>query len=65
MLGLAIKPLLEALVTVDQIYLRTHHVPPLYQSGVRYQEEPTNLVRLGDSHQTERVEDFAAIPAIL
>jgi hypothetical protein len=54
MLGLAIKPILEALVKVDQLFLRTHHVPPLYASGVRYQDEPW-----------EGFEEFAPIPTIL
>lgn len=30
----------EAVVQNNRLYLRTHHVPPLYQSGVVYQEEP-------------------------
>lgn len=64
MLGIVIKPILEALVTVDQLYLRTHRVPPLYQSGVRYQEEPLNRVKLGES-PVERIEDFSSIPAVL
>lgn len=54
MLGLAIKPILEALVKVDQLYLRAHHVPPLYQAGVRYQDEPW-----------QGFEDFAPIPTVL
>ena len=41
-LGLAIKALLDAQVKINQLYLRTHSVPPLYQAGVRYQEEPDN-----------------------
>lgn len=60
MLGSAIKPLLEALVTVDQLYLMTHHVPPLYSSGVRYADETTFL-----KYPCGRYEDFASIPAIL
>lgn len=65
MLGSTIKPILEALVTIDQMYLRTHHVPRLYESGVRYQEEPlTNQASL-NSGAPQRVEEFAAIPAIL
>jgi hypothetical protein len=39
-LGLFIKPLLDALVVVNRLFLRAHHVAPLYQSGVRYQQEP-------------------------
>lgn len=64
MLGIVIKPVLEALVTVDQLYLRTHHVPPLYRSGVRYQEEPLNQAKLG-SGPVQRIEDFSSIPAVL
>jgi hypothetical protein len=41
-----------------------HHVPPLYHSGVRYQEEPLNQVKLGDT-PVERIEDFSSIPAVL
>jgi hypothetical protein len=54
MLGLAIRPLLESLVRVDQLYLHTHHVPPLYQAGVRYQDEPW-----------EGFEEFAPIPTVI
>lgn len=39
-LGLAIKALLEAQVKINQIYLRTHSIPPLYQAGVHYENEP-------------------------
>lgn len=53
-LGLAIKAILEAQVRVNQIYLRTHHVPPLYQSGVVYQEEPDN-----------GLEEFACVEPVL
>ena len=53
-LGLAIKPVLEALVMVDLMYLRTHHTPFIYASGVRYQEEPRG-----------EQEEFAAVPVIL
>lgn len=55
MLGLAIRPLLEALVTIDQLYLMTHHVPSIYQCGVVYREEP----------KSQPYEDFAPIPSIL
>jgi hypothetical protein len=54
-LGVFIKPLLDALVTVNRLYLRAHHVPPLYQSGVRYMQEPAD----------GRPEEFAAIPVVL
>jgi hypothetical protein len=55
MLGLAIRPILESLVKVNQLYLLTHHVPLLYESGVRYQNEPPGL----------GYEDFAIIPSVL
>jgi len=65
MLAIAIKPILETCVALNQIYLRTHNrVPPLYRSGVRYAEEPVNLARVGHG-ATERVEEFALIPAII
>jgi len=54
-LGLFIKPILDALVTVNRLYIRTHHVPPLYQSGVRYMQEP----------EDGKPEEFAAIPVVL
>lgn len=41
-LGLAIKPVLEALVVIDQHFLRTHQVPHPYSGILRYQEEPNN-----------------------
>lgn len=59
MLGMAIKPLLDAQVVVDQLYLMTHNVPPLYSSGVRYMNEPTGR------HPEFKYEEFAAIPIIL
>ena len=34
-LGLFIKPVLDALVEINRYYLRTHHVPELYQARVR------------------------------
>ncbi len=54
-LGLFIKPLLDALVEVNRLYLRTHHVPPLYKSGVRYKQEP----------EDGKPEEFASIPIVL
>lgn len=60
-LGGAIKPLLEALTTIDLVYLTTHHVPPLYQAGVRYQEEPRGKPGIVGRPN----EEFASIPAIL
>ena len=53
-LGTVIKPLLDAQVFINRCYLALHKVPPLYSSGVRYQEEP-----LGTD------EEFACIPVIL
>jgi hypothetical protein len=54
MLGLAIKPILESLIKVDQLYLATHHVPPLYETGVVYADEPWT-----------DYEDFAPVPTVL
>lgn len=53
-LGIAIQPILHALTTVDQLYLKFHHIPPLYATGVRYKEEPEGTI-----------EEFAAVPAVL
>lgn len=38
-LGCVIKPLLDAQVKINQLYLLTHHVPPLYKAGVVYRNE--------------------------
>jgi hypothetical protein len=54
-LGTFIKPLLDALVVVNRLYLRTHHVPALYHAGVRYMQEPAD----------GKPEEFAAIPLVL
>lgn len=54
-LGLFIKPILDALVGINRLYIRAHHVPPLYRSGVRYLQEP----------EDGRPEEFAAIPKVL
>lgn len=54
-LGLFIKPILDALVVVNRLFLRTHHVRPLYKSGIRYQQEPPD----------GKPEEFAAIPVVL
>ena len=53
--GIVIKAILEALVWVNLYYLRFHRVPPIYQSGVRYQLEPDGW----------ECESFDSIPAIL
>lgn len=60
-LGGAIKPLLESLITVDLLYLTTHHVPPLYSTNVRWREEPRG--RPGGSPRDP--EEFATVPAII
>lgn len=59
MLGLVIKPILEAQVLVNQLFLRTHHVKPLYRSGVRYMNEPSG------KHPDFKHEEFATIPIVL
>lgn len=59
-LGLAIRPLLEAQVLNDMLYLSLHKdVKPLYTSGVRYEEEPHW------TFQGEPVEEFATVPVVL
>jgi len=65
MLGNAIKPVLEALVLIDQMFIRLHHVPPIYKSGVRYKEEPLNNATLGHIGTPQRIEEFAAVPAVI
>lgn len=55
MMGLALKPILEALTTVNLLFLHTHHVPPLYQAGVRYQNEPNHWP----------IESFDSIPEVI
>lgn len=54
-MGLFVRPILEALVEINRLYLRSHHVPPLYRSGVRYEQEPAD----------GKPEEFAAIPQVL
>lgn len=53
-LGYLIKFMLDALVNVDLVYLKTHNAPELYRSGVRYEREPVG-----------KVEEFAAVPVVL
>lgn len=53
-LALAIYPALQSLVRINQQYLRTHKVPRIYESGVRYENEPAGTV-----------EEFASIPVVL
>ncbi len=65
-LGYAIKANLDTLVKVDQLYLQRHCVKPLYRSGVRYKNEPNNIVKLGGVAKAQnRIEEFAAIPAVI
>lgn len=55
LLALVVRGALEAVILANRIYLRTHHVPPIYESGIRYEEEPAG----------QTYEDFAAVPVIL
>lgn len=55
LLALVVRPILEATVQIDQAILQNYKIPPLYQSGVRYREEPRG----------QGFEDFAIIPQIL
>lgn len=52
-LGYAIKAILEAQTQINVLYLKMFDVPPLYESGVRYRQEPKNTI-----------EEFATIPVI-
>ena len=59
-LGLVIKNLLDAQVLNNRLYLQLHsRVPPLYRSGVRYENEPLW------TFQDHPVEEFALIPVVL
>ena len=67
-LGIALKCILEALVEVNQHYLRLHKgVPLLYQSGVRYREESARhaILIMRAAGFSGRVEEFASIPAVM
>lgn len=55
MMGLALKPILEALTTVNFMFLKTHHVAPLYATGVRYKNEPKEWLN----------EHFDSVPVVL
>lgn len=55
LLALVIREALEAVITANRLYLRLHDVPALYESGVRYEEEPAG----------QPYEDFAAIPVVI
>jgi hypothetical protein len=54
-LALCIKEALEALILANQLYLRLHHAPALYESGIRYEEEPAG----------QPYEDFSSIPVVI
>lgn len=54
-LALVIREAIEAVVLANQLYLRLHQVPALYESGIRYEEEPAG----------QPYEDFAAVPVVL
>lgn len=54
-LALVIREAIEAVVLANQLYLRLHQVPSIYESGIRYEEEPAG----------QPYEDFAAVPVIL
>jgi hypothetical protein len=55
LLAVVIREALEAVIVTNQIYLRLHKVPNIYESGIRYEEEPAG----------QPYEDFAAVPVIL
>ena len=54
-LALCVRQALEAVILANRIYLRTHNAPKLYESGIRYEEEPAG----------QPYEDFAAVPVVL
>lgn len=54
-LALVIREALEAVILANQLYLRLHTVPNIYESGIRYEEEPAG----------QPYEDFSAIPVVL
>ena len=54
LLARLVRPILEAAVQANQNLLRNLKVPPLYQCGVRYQNEPEGTN-----------EEFALIPVVL
>lgn len=55
LLALVIRSALEAVILANRLYLRLYDVPCLYESGIRYEEEPAG----------QPYEDFAAVPVIL
>lgn len=55
LLAIIVRQALEALIFANRFYLRMHHVPPLYQCGIRYEEEPAG----------QPYEDFASVPVVI
>jgi hypothetical protein len=37
-----VRPFLHALTMANRVLLRTHHVPKIYEAGVRWQNEPAD-----------------------
>lgn len=54
LLAHAVRGILEQVAAINHYYLMMHQAPPLYESGVRYREEPPGTT-----------EEFATIPVIL
>lgn len=63
-LAKVIKPMLDAAVIGDQLFLRLYNIPPLYSTKVRYQEEPPTFVTFPDG-RTVRVEEFGGVSVVL
>lgn len=63
-LAQVIRPLLEAQVANDLLFIQTHRIPALYGSGVRYREEPPTFVTFADG-RTQKIEEFASLPIVL
>jgi hypothetical protein len=64
------------MVTYNQAFLRHYKIPPLYESGVRYRQEPLGVMTFKSVEDTPeakrfarqmsgRIEDFAGIPSTL
>ncbi len=75
-MGIVLREVLRALTTVNQLYIQSHHVPLLYESGVKYREEPSGKLCFKQAQRshvgkdfaiglTGPVEDFAAIPVVI
>lgn len=63
-LACVIKPLLDASVISNRLYLRLYPgTPPLYKTSVRYQEEPPTYVTFADGRRVV-VEEFASLPIV-